>query len=52
MLDLSGLGCLDLDSRLLAVETIEDADDQREQNSPNQMTGREKNRSSKSQDYP
>ena len=44
--------CLDPDSRLLAVETIEDADDQREHDSRNEMTGREKNRGSKSQNYP
>ena len=33
MLNLSSVRCLDLDSRLLAVETIKDADDQRKQNS-------------------
>jgi hypothetical protein len=48
MLDFSDLGCLDLDSRLLAVETIKDPDDQREQDPSDEMTGRKEKRSSKS----
>jgi hypothetical protein len=46
----SSARCLDLDSRLLAVETIS-ADDQREWILL-ELTGQEKNRSSKGQNYP
>ena len=52
MLEFAALGCLDFNARLLAIETVEDANNKSERDPPDQVPEREENRCRKSENDP